>query len=270
MHAFVQSLPVDEHGDGFIVKKSTSRDLIMQLPFPVNVERRAEIIPAAPVKLFLSTTSRLPEFIKRMVRQSETPLFQDDSVFGICLNGRGLPVEIFLHENLILQTDPSGNLFDETGWHELTHGTEGIECTPDGKIIRHEPWSFSLQQEFLRRSGDDSAAPWKSKYDIQTQKYIQYLRAGAKLQENVSELFARFATIYMLRIRNSGYAPTANDIIDPQKRKSNPSREDREGLNLHDALIALLSYSEDCDQLFVDSKPEMVARIAALYGCVPS
>ena len=87
------------------------------------------------------------------------------------------------------------------------------------------------------------------------------------MQENVSEVFARLAVIFMLKIRNTGLAP------DPQKapqwmfRSSQTDETSRETYNVGDLALAFNTFSPQAQAVFTRCSEAIHQKIAALYGC---
>lgn len=271
MHDYIKTLEPFARTDDSMSVMTTARDMIMCLPSPTNAERDATLIPDVPVILILSTTPRLPQKVQTLVQASEDRvIFGDNELAGLCLNGRGMPPEIFLHQHLMQRLDKSGALFDEVAWHELVHGIEGIVPDGTGGWTRETPWSYTLQQQMIEidrscsHKGDMNTSEEKSRV------FFRYLREGTELQQNVSEIFARASAYFMLRIGKDGYALMPNDMdafIYPAKKTG--KERDRISGNLLDLFCGLATYSEDAQGAFFYSMPEMIARISTLYGCKP-
>lgn len=269
-YAFIKSLPSQHEAEDFITKKSDARTLISTLPTPPNMKRTFEHIPAAPVTLHLSTTTALPNFISKTVAQSqERDFFQDDTLGGLCLNGRHLPIEIFLHTTHLQNLDPTGALSEEILWHELVHGLEGTQESTSGNFIREKPMSYRLQQAMLLTDRYNQHAPDYTQGSDMMHDFERYMRKGTALQKNVSEIFARIATLYLLHMRENvpidnpidlikGGMDIPDDPFTPEARK--PSA-------LTDLFTGLATFSEPAQDLFWRAYPSLVGQAAALYGC---
>ncbi len=267
-YEYVNDLEVKDRHKNYVLKTARAREIVSNLPHPENVVRDIETVPDVDVDLLISTTDDLPDMIKRQIKTSENKnKFTKKSLLGLCMSGRGMPVEIFLHEHPMISRDPSGELFEEVVWHELVHGLEGVEMNKDGSFRRHMPWSYKLQQTMLSidEQNDHDADMFA---DERVRPHISYLRSGTTLQENVSEVFARLAVIYMYEIKDTGLALTsAEDLFNLFSRHETAKRGTRKEINIFDSLRALRTFSEEAQQLFIQESDELVTHIARLYGC---
>jgi len=89
-------------GADYVVKVLGARKAVMALPDPGGTERAERGIPDIPVEVVLSTSDKVAEVIARLFDRSvhrsfflENPKFEFD---GLCINGRGMPVKLFIHE----------------------------------------------------------------------------------------------------------------------------------------------------------------------------
>ena len=91
------------------------------------------------------------------------------------------------------------------------------------------------------------------------------MRGGTSLQENVSEIFARVAVIFMYEVKEKDVAPIClEDIVKNYSNKKPVSRLEGNALDLH---IALNSFSEESQMQFISQSGELLKRVAHLYGC---
>ncbi len=267
-YEYVHDLETKDTQPGYVLKTANARDLISKLPSPQNVKRDITLVPDIPIDFLLSTTEKLPAHITKQIEQSENrKKFTNKSLLGLCTSGRGMPVEIFLHDHFMTARDPSGELFEEVAWHETVHGIEGIEINNDGVYKRHMPWSYKLQQTMLSIDAGNEHEP-DLPSDSKGRSYIKYLRDGTSLQENVSEVFARLAVMFMYEIKETGIALTSTqDLRDFFSRHRAPTRRSRKEINISDFLRVWKTFSEEAQQLFVEEHDNLIKRIAVLYGC---
>ena len=267
-YEYVHDLETKDTQPGYVLKTANARDLISKLPSPQNVKRDITLVPDIPIDFLLSTTEKLPAHITKQIEQSENrKKFTNKSLLGLCTSGRGMPVEIFLHDHFMTARDPSGELFEEVAWHETVHGIEGIEINNDGVYKRHMPWSYKLQQTMLSIDAENEHEP-DLPSDSKGRSYIKYLRDGTSLQENVSEVFARLAVMFMYEIKETGIALTSTqDLRDFFSRHGAPTRRSRKEINISDFLRVWKTFSEEAQQLFVEEHDNLIKRIAVLYGC---
>lgn len=256
-----------EAGDDFVLKYANARDLISNLPSPKNVERDLSLIPSVQIAFELSTIHKLPKHIKRHIKEAgDDNIFKDDTLLGLCLNGQGFPVKIFLHDVFMMASDPSGDLFEEVAWHETVHGIEGIAINNNGEYQRDIPWSYKLQSAMLEIDKANSHEPDLSGKE-EFADFLNYLRKGANAQDFVSELFARMAVMYMYHIKDTGNAWTSFDdfvsIIISEEEIAN----ERKRYNKVDFEIAFSSFSKGAQCLIPALGQKIVCQISRLYGC---
>jgi hypothetical protein len=178
-----------------------------------------------------------------------------------------MPIEIFLHDILMAEKDPSGNMFEEIFWHEYVHGAEGIHQNKDGVWERVEPWSYRLQQRMIesdREQGFDPFEGFKGAKKLKT--LLKYFREGTDVQENVSEIFARAACAYMVTVRDTKNAPEFGNpsILLP---KDIPDFSTPLNRNVRELFEGVARYSPASQQTMVDEMPMMMVHIHAMYGC---
>ncbi len=267
-YEYVHDLETKDARSGYVLKTANARELISHLPCPQNVERNYTHVPDIPIDFLLSTTGHLPEHIAKQIENSENRRkFTNRSLLGLCTSGRGMPVEIFLHDFAMGTRDPSGGLFEEVIWHETVHGIEGIEIDNEGVYQRYMPWSYKLQQTMQSIDLENDHEP-DLPDEARARSYIKYLRDGTSLQDNVSEVFARLAVIFMYEIKDTGKAlASAQDLYDVFSRHDNLTRRSRKEINMLDSLRALETFSDEAQQLFLKENDTLVRRIAMLYGC---
>lgn len=268
-YQYVYAIETHEVFDRYIVKIANSRELIAQLPEPQNVQRNLDLIPDVPVRLLLSTCAALPLCIEKKIDESENRgYFTSKSLLGLCLSGRGVPLEIFLHDHVIMSSDPKGEVFQEVLWHELVHGLEGVFIDHNGLVMRHSPWSYELQQSMLSLDKKYGHVP-KLSDDLKARSKSHYLRVGTSLQDNVSEIFARIAVIFMFEIQDSGKALTCGEefLFLTARFKDEGGKLSRKDANISDFFDAFSSYSEAAQELFISELDTVFQSILALYGC---
>ena len=265
---YVHSLEIQKTQPSYVLKTANARELISQLPSPQNLKRNISLVPDIPIDLMISTAEDLPDHITKQIENSENRKeFTNKSLLGLCTSGRGMPVEIFLHDHFMTTRDPSGNLFEEVVWHEVVHGIEGIEINSEGVYDRYMPWSYKLQQTMLSIDIENEHK-LELPDDPKARSSIQYLRGGTSLQENASEVFARLAVVFMYEIKETGRALTsAQDLLESLLRYDASTPRSRKESNISDSLWALKTFSEEAQQLFVQESDNLIKRVAALYGC---
>ncbi len=251
-----------------MIKLAGARELIGLLPSPSNTQRNLALVPDIQIAFALSTSPRLPRYVAERIAQShDSKSFKDTSLLGLCSSGRGMPVEIFLHDHFMMAIDPSGEIFEEVTWHETVHGIEGIELDQSGKYIRKTPWSYELQQEMLRIDasiGHIPALPNNPDFAA----YVNYLRRGTSLQQNVSEVFARVAVMFMYEIKENKTAPVIpSGFAQMMKRIKNSGLTSQQASNLDDFAMAYETFSQASKSILIKNMQEMLNRIAQLYGC---
>lgn len=266
---YVDQLPVAEDlGDG-IVKIANLRQFVMCLPTPENCERDETLIPDLDMKLILSVSLTLPRYISEKIQKSpDKIIFDDISLGGLCVSGRGLPIEIFLH-SFLLNKDPKGELFDEIAWHETVHAIEGIYLDEDGEYKRENtPWSYVLQQNMIDKDSEKKF----QRFMISTEKdpviirRLLYLKHGTDLQENVSEIFARVAVLCMKNIRDKGQAidRDGKNFLEREINGLNFTSRDADARNIQTTLRHFRAAARD---VLWQNADEMVERANLLYGC---
>lgn len=265
---YVHNLETQDAQPDYVLKIANARDLISKLPSPKNVTRNINLVPDTQINILLSTTEELPEHITEQIENSENRRkFTNRSLLGLCTSGRGMPVEIFLHDHFMTARDPSGELFEEVAWHETVHGIEGIEINREGEHVRYMPWSYKLQQQMLSIDVENEHEP-DLPDDPKLRSHVKYLRGGTSLQQNVSETFTRLAVIFMYEIKETGRALTSTqDLLEPILKFENPTQHSRKESNISDFLRVWKTFSEESQQLFVKESDGLIKRIAALYGC---
>ncbi|PZQ45784.1 MAG: hypothetical protein DI551_06500 [Micavibrio aeruginosavorus] len=275
-YRYVQSLPELSRRYDHVVKKANARDFIMSLPSPDNVPRDYNLLPDIDMTLILSTTRNLPDRVREKIKGTpDEEIFGHNTLMGLCMSGRRVPIEIFLHSVSMNRTDPSGKLFEEVAWHEMVHAVEGITRDDNGNVVREQPWSYSLQRQMIELDRINPEASTLDSYEGRTRRYASYLRQGTKLQENVSEIFARVGSIYLEHIRQTKTAPDAAAIfslfeqtkIGDLTEQNYP--EETIARNLTDLFVGLATYCEPARDLFYEELPQMMDRISVLYGCRP-
>ncbi|MEM8833231.1 MAG: hypothetical protein AAGB32_01705, partial [Pseudomonadota bacterium] len=173
---YLSGLETQEAQPNYVLKTANARELVSRLPAPKNVSRNIGLVPDVQIAFLLSTSEELPEHIVQQIVSSEDKKnFTKTTTAGLCTSGRGMPVEIFLHEHLMMTFDPSGELLEEVAWHEAVHGLEGIKLDGGGKVTRKEPWSYRLQQRMLAIDEENEHVPNLPK-DAKKQAHINYLR----------------------------------------------------------------------------------------------
>jgi hypothetical protein len=261
-------LPENERGRDYVRKTASARDFVAYLQTPENYERDMAFVPDVPVELYLSTTGRLPKFVRDIVKKSkDRAIFGDKSLAGLCMNGRGMPIRIFLHDVLMHKIDPSGKYFEEIFWHEYVHGAEGIVQNEQGAWVRLEPWSYTLQQRMLeidRAEGFDPFEDFRGNRKLRT--LLQYLREGTEIQENVSEVFARAACAYMVNVRDTKAAPDLGDfsILMPEYVPDFSTPLNR---NVREFFEGAARYSPASQKILMDEMPMIMAHVHVMYGC---
>ncbi len=257
-----------ERGRDYVRKTASARDFVVCLQTPENYERDMAFVPDVPVELYLSTTGRLPKFVRDIVKKSkDRAIFGDNSLAGLCMNGRGMPIRIFLHDVLMHKIDPSGKYFEEIFWHEYVHGAEGIVQNEQGTWVRKKPWSYSLQQRMLDTDRTERFNPFDGfKGTRKLRTLLQYLREGTELQENVSEIFARAACAYMVNVRDTKVAPDLGDfsILAPG---SVPDFSTPLNRNAREFFEGAARYSPSSQKILMDELPMMMTHVHAMYGC---
>lgn len=254
--------------ENYVLKTANARELIGNLPAPQNLKRNIDLVPDIQINFLLSTTKELPKHIVAQIEASENKKeFTNKSLLGLCTSGRGMPVEIFLHEHVITARDPSGELFEEVVWHETVHGIEGIEINAEGEYKRQMPWSYKLQRIMLSIDRESEHKP-NFPNDPREKAYIQYLRNGTSLQENVSEVFARLAAIFMYEIKETGVALTTTEaLFELLSNQSISRRGTRKERNIFDFQRTWETFSKEAQQFFIKENDHLIRRIAKLYGC---
>lgn len=267
-YEYIRDLETDDEYPGYVVKTADARTLIAQLPSPRNIKRDLDCVPSVPIRLLLSTSERLPRHIVTEIERSENKgNFTHKSLLGLCTSGRGLPVEIFLHDHFMNISDPSGELFEEVTWHETVHGIEGIERDDRGVLRRENPWSYELQQEMLAVDARNGHTPDFSDAE-KPRADMHYLRVGTSLQDNVSELFARGAVIFMYEVKETGTALTSwEDLMRLIMTENYTTKRSRKSSNISDFLGAWGTFSDEAKELFFEEADNFVKRAAQLYGC---
>lgn len=266
---YINGLEVVEQHDDHVVKIANAQDLIAKLPSPKNLERNMDLVPSVLVTLTLSNSSQLPEHIFRAVSKSENNgFFTDKSLLGLCMSGRGLPLEVFLHDYFMMNYDPSGEIFEEVIWHEIVHGIEGVYIDGLGKVRRKTPWSYEVQQHMLmldEQSGHEVDWPSCQK----EYAYVRYMRSGTSLQDNVSEVFARAAVIYMYQIKETGMAPLCSEefFLFIENFNGSKNASSRKESNIYDFISAWRSYSDESRAFFTREFDNAFLKISELYGC---
>lgn len=265
---YIYGLAAHETEADYVVKIACARELISRLPSPSNVQRNLESVPDIQIRLLLSTSKNLPRYITRQIEQSENKgYFTHKNLLGLCTSGRGLPVEIFLHDHVMMEFDPSGEIFEEVAWHEIVHGIEGIEHDAGGVVKRHMPWSYVLQQTMLDIDAQNGHVP-DLPDDPKASAYINYLRSGTSLQDNVSEIFARVAVIFMYHIKETGMALTSmDDFLSLTSEFEVARNSSRKHSNISDFMHSWLTFSDESRQLFVRDLDTVIKNSAKLYGC---
>ena len=266
LYNYMQGIEGNDTQLGYIIKTVNVRELIAQLPTPANMNRNLSTVPDVKAQFILSSTSKLPRFIQDKVNASNNPdIGNEHSLAGLCMSGRSLPVEIFLHQCKMMEDDPSGELFDEVCGHEVVHGIEGISTDDNGQIVRKEPWSYKLQQAMLEI---DKAVGHTPSY--QHPALDRYLREGLDLQDNVSELFARAAEIFQYKIKSTGLAPDPQQDPMWMMNATEPDNLDsRETVNTIELLVAFQTFSTPAQRIFVENSIEMHQQILNLWGYEP-
>ncbi len=267
-YEYVHNLETQDTRPGYILKTANARDLISHLPSPKNIQRNINLVPDIPISILLTTTEELPEHIAEQIENSENKKeFTHKSLLGLCTSGRGMPVEIFLHDYSMMARDPSGELFEEVIWHETVHGIEGIEMNREGVHVRYMPWSYKLQQDMLSIDAKNEHEP-NLPDNLKLRSHINYLRYGTSLQQNASEMFTRIAGIFMYEIKETGRALTsAKDLLDVISIYESATYNSRKDSNISDFLKVRDTFSEEAQQLFAKESDELIKRVAALYGC---
>lgn len=266
---YIDSLVVQDVGHDFVVKTANSREIVSCLPSPSNLKRNLDHVPEVDVRLILSTSERLPDHISRRIATSENKgFFTHKSLLGLCTSGRGVPVEIFLHDHVLMISDPSGEVFEEVAWHELVHGIEGIECDVHGHLTRQTPWSYRLQQAMLEIDEENGHVPILPDHDRKSAHSL-YLRHGTSLQDHVSEMFARIAVIFMYHIKETGGAfRSGEDLFKiTSLYSSGNTRNSRKHNNISDFLNVWGTFSEEAQLFFTEELDNVIKNTARLYGC---
>jgi len=146
---YISDAPIADRTHDSITKIISSAAAIMTLPTPVNTARSPDLIVDAPLTIILPTSDKIPENVETTLRKSkQQELFNNSgyAVLGLCMSGRGYPVKMFLHRELMDEIDPTGAEFENVFWHETLHGIEGVEASASGGFQRNMPWSYQLQQ----------------------------------------------------------------------------------------------------------------------------
>lgn len=273
-YQYIDSLDVQEEGDDFVLKTANAREFIDSLPSPTGVTRNMNLVPDVAVDFVLSTSLKLPEQISEKVAQSKNKEnFTDDTLLGLAMSGRGLPVKIFLHDLSLKKYDPSGDLFQEIAWHEFVHATEGIKYNGNQGYERETPWSYILQQEMLDMDQQNNHKPvlfnsGKSGKDFHL---MNYLRAGTSLQDNVSEMFGYSAAIFMDEVKETGKTLTSVfdilDILDIYNAAAQDEDWSRKQMNAYVVSHTFESFSDDAKYHFIKNDEKFMKNIATLYGC---
>jgi hypothetical protein len=245
----------------------------MTLPQPTNVSRCADLIIDHPVTVILSKSEQMPERIAQVMAGSKgVAMFGDRHFYlaGLCLNGRSLPTELYLHSGLMKTQNDGAINFEQIFWHEYTHGAEGIRQASGG-VVRDAPWSYRLQRIMLRM--DDiyggRAEPLFAGHPV-LQAHAAYMREGLDVQQNVSELFARVAETMLCDIRTTGMVPTSRQDAELLLFRMFDGKHDgktRRDEVVRDYIVGFSSYGEAAQLLAVKAFPHMVRRAAKLYGC---
>lgn len=263
---------IAETDDSFTVRVS-ARDALMTLPQPTNVSRRADLITDHPVTVILSKSEQMPEQIAQVIARSKGSAMLSGRHFylaGLCLNGRSLPVELYLHSGRMKTQEDGAINFDQIFWHEYTHGTEGISLT-SGIVTRDVPWSYRLQRIMLRMDNmyGGRAEPLFADHPV-LQAHAAYMREGLDVQQNVSELFARVAEIMLCDIRSTGMVPTSRQAAELLLFRMFDSKHDgqtRRDEVVRDFIVGFCGYGAAAQLLAAKAFPQMVRRAAKLYGC---
>lgn len=264
---YIRALPVEDCHDDFIVKIANARDLIANLPSPNNLNRDLSRIPPVNIAFTLSTSSKLPDYVaSKIVDPDDQKIFSDEGLLGLCMSGRGMPVEIFLHEHFLIATDPSGEMLEEVAFHEVMHGIEGIEQDQRGRLHRYSPWSYELQQRMLEMDRESGHKPSFHENPV-LKVYEEYLRSGTGLQQNVSEIFARVAVANMYEIKETGQAFTSfSQFLKRALKKVEADKLSRKEWNMLDFITGFNTYSADAQNHLIMEGDNMIGRVAELYG----
>ena len=264
--AYFNSLRVDEFRDDELVKIANTRNMLASLPAS-QFSFDKTTIPDIDFKVRFPKTAKTPSAIVDFTHDNkgEHLLAESSTLLGLCLNGRELPLEIFINHHAISKFDPSGNLFDEIIWHEYLHGAEDINS--DG-LTRDLPWSYELQEKMLQLDdGNDSDFISGLNVGDDLKQFMHDVREGTSAQQNVSEIFARVGVLYLKQIRETGVAPTSSEAVNfLSPEKLSRSFNDASNLPMTELAFGLRSYSEPANNLFWESLPEMIGRLSRLYG----
>jgi len=220
LRQLIDDAPVVGKTSDSVTKIISSRAAIMSLPSPQNVARLSSTIVDIPITLILSTSGKTPQPIRDLTEASEIRdllVDADNILLGLCLSGRRLPIEMYLHKGLFDTKYASDDvMLENIFWHELLHGFEGVYVTPDGEVRRKTPWSFQLQKR-MQQLEALSGNPYDASHlkNPQSALLLGYLHKGADLQDNVSELFARVGVLMLRHIRDEGLMPqTPKQVYD--------------------------------------------------------
>lgn len=274
LYEYLTTAPVRAETDDSYTVRVSARDALMCLPSPRNVERNPDLIPDHQVTVLMSKGKTMPRRIVRLLETSEDrAMFAEASgvsLSGLCLNGRGLPSEFFVHKGL-MGDEPSGREeFEQVFWHEYIHAAEGIRVT-HGQVTRIEPWSFRLQATMLAFDKMDGDAP-QPPPDLpdSLRAHIAYLHRGLDLQQHASEVFARVGELMLYRIRDAGDIPQdrLSAVVMLQRILFREDQDaSRQAMLKNDFLCALGSFGARAQLLAMRSFPQMLRRAARMYGC---
>ncbi|MFA5040649.1 MAG: hypothetical protein WC464_03330 [Bdellovibrionales bacterium] len=290
LYEYIDEAPSCEVGSDYVVKSVNAAKAIMSLPNPKGIGRAASRIPDIPIKVILSTTPQVPEHIIDILKTSKCKNFLlsgckcsflgwlwpsrfSNSLYGLCLNGRGMPPKIFVHREYIDGRPNAEELFEEVFWHETVHGAEGI--VKRGHRFRRmpEPWSFRVQNLLLKldEETNDSCMRLLSQRPINLELY-DYMRCGLDVQGNVSELFADVAVLMLRHIRNGGELPRTPKAVHELFAKDVGNGElpsQKQPWEVQRIKASFILHGSHAREMMWYFFPEMLNRTALMYGCNP-
>jgi len=277
LRQLIDTAPIVSETVDSVTKVIGSADAVMALPSPNNVARSRGNIVDVPVTLILSKSEKTPQHIVDLINASNSQEFladPDNILLGLCLSGRGYPLDMYLHKGLFDNRYSSDDaMLENIFWHEFLHGFEGIYVTPSGDIQRKTPWSFLFQKR-MQQLDALSGHPFDgSQYENRAfTSFVDYLHHGTDLQNNVSELFARVGVLMLHHIRAGGNVPQTNReayaLLDSYGLTADlPKPTKQSVMEAADIWLAVVTHGQNAQISFWRHAPKMISRAARLYGC---
>ena len=260
---------------------TSSKDMILALPAIPHLDRDESIIPDVPIKIILSKSQEMPRYVldhlEKTNDQRLMTVATEGRLGGLCLSGLSAQPEIFVHsETLADDVRMPGYTFDDITWHELLHSIEGIKISESGEIKRVTPLSYLFQQAMIEvDEKDKDTSPWYNNELYQKNRgYFSYLRSGAVSQEHTSELFARYANVFLQQIRVRMEMPkTRSELIEffsieRMITLSKTATPDEGSNNAYEIFLTVASFGTKALSIFFD--PDLFSKylnqFTKIYG----